>query len=326
MNNNKRTLKEHIDFWDKWHKEWLDSFSLETFPRVIQEWPVPSFDGGTNINLEKEKSFKFFPEPYWGRIEEKANAVFINYNPGAGGHLQHIDTYHEFQNLKTKPLLCHKLWSIYDSIENKMIYSKTVKALSEEKEYPTTEWFRSKRGNWAKCLYNNLGENHQVPGVNIIMFEMCPWHTHSTDNSLLAYLKGESKNKLTATVPKLFIRDILDFAIAKSSEIEGKLKNIIFCKGNILPIIVKLNGLCGIKDITSTLLIPGIQSTNDCLIFGKNGNGKGGWKINVFLKDETFIINCYGANGGGNGFPKNGKNDPFFLLIDHIINKVAKVL
>lgn len=302
-------LLSHIDYWDRWHSTWHhEMINTIAPPNEILKWPVPKVKGGNNILTTELEACEFFPEPYWGNIFQSASSIFINYNPGGGGHLQHKKTWFEFLQQATQEE-CHILWSTYAN--NNCSYAKSIQTLAGIADYPTTKWLHDNRAGWANELAKAVESNFEsrCEKINTIMFEYCPWHTVKA-SSIMSYLLGKESY---GSVPGLIEKHILEFAVEKASNDScGPLRKMIFSKGTILPQILKNSINHEIPTFEDVEVTPaGIR-------IGKKSNGKGGWLINIFKIKDVFLINCHGPNGGGNGFPK--VESPFLDIIKYIIS------
>ena len=78
------TKEEIKQYWNDWITKWyLECVKSNETPDKIKEWDVPKDRLGN-----EEKAFRYFPEPYWGKINEELKGIFLNINPGTGGKEQ----------------------------------------------------------------------------------------------------------------------------------------------------------------------------------------------------------------------------------------------
>lgn len=287
-------LQKHIDYWNHWHTTWHQVSINNNKPTQILQWPIPDVMGGSNVLSTELPSVEFFPEPYWGNIFRSASSIFINYNPGGGGHPQHIKTWFEFLQ-QSNPLECHILWDAY--AKSNLNYANTIQLLSTIADYPTTNWLNINRESWANELSNALECIEEAPCEvkNTVMFEYCPWHTVKA-SSIMNYISGA---KYYTDVPALIEKHILEFAVEKASKDScGPLRKIIFSKGTVLSKLIS-------DSINNEFsFLENVEIDSSGIRIGKKMDGKGGWLINVYKINDVFLVNCHGVNGGGNGFPK----------------------
>lgn len=205
MTQNK--LKEFVEFWDEWHREWYELISDDSIRdinksltdqilrnvkgkrifEILDEDISKTMVKGLPLIREKFKidnidlySAEIIPEPYWGKINftKKLSSIFININPylGPGAANKH---YEEIFKKEHFPYSEHL--NSNSSIENL-----------------TTLWLKQKRGIW---LYNL--QNRQIPKIKgktdyneidisqLLSCDFVPWHTPKKTD-LSRYLKQQS--------------------------------------------------------------------------------------------------------------------------------------
>jgi len=226
-------LKEFVDYWDEWHKEWWGYFNKKpSSPFCIKkEWSSPfKFDDArskspTKIHLTKlkknyEEIYKFFPEPYWMDTSNISDirAVFFNINPGSP------ENYHHFNNGMVKRGSCLRtekddvlIWEEIYKQKNK--YSLVIKELIDNYNDSTKFWHIRKRVNWL----NEFRGFNKLKLKNIASFDLVPWHTNKSDE-IISYIKSKG-------IHDAIIEYLLKPALMISSFITKGLSNKIICFG-----------------------------------------------------------------------------------------------
>lgn len=289
------TIEKHIDFWDKWVKSWFDLAmsnrkSLTTPPPIAFTfngtstiWPILNVFDGTNGTTTPELCWKFFPEPYWGIPgSHELHGVFINFNPGEGGHSQNINTSIEYkmvEDLGGVPLACHEIWKRYPRLS----YHETINELYKKSEYATTEWMFKRRESFIKQYCKTFG--HKLEGnPEFVMFELCPWHTKK--------VTGEVYNYIHKNI-QLIDEHIIDFAFECAKKTKGPFKNLILAHGLDSDTV---NNYSLLGSLTAVNEVPEkIESQR------KDKEGKP-WTIDVYSKPNSGIY-LLNFKNSSNGFP-----------------------
>lgn len=285
------TIPAYKKYWDRWIKEWIKLAPLHSnskllelvvnYGQAITKWPVLNDKGGNNESSNDKLSWKFFPEPYWGDPESKSlHGVFINFNPGRGGHAQHIDTLAECNSISkvvSQPLACHRIWNKNPGHS----YADAIKALYKECDYITTNWMIKNRQSFIN-RYNQKYYPKQQQDGEFVMFELCPWHTKSVTNKVYEYIEKNIN---------LIDKYIIDFAIECSEKTSGNFKNIIISHGLELERIEK----CKLVS-----LIPVKRELIKYNAVGTKLNKP--WTIDVYEKVGTKV-RILNFKNSSNGFP-----------------------
>lgn len=285
------TIREHINFWNKWVETWFDialsnEKSLTMPPPIafnfngsLTSWQMLNVFDGTNVTMEKELCWKFFPEPYWGiPNSDSLKGVFINFNPGEGGHSQHIHTSVEYKmvtGLGVSPLSCHEIWKRYP----RLTYHDTINELYQKSDYATTEWMLKRRESFIKQYCKTFG--HGLEGnLEFVMFELCPWHTKNVTGNVYEYIR---------TNLALIDRHIIDFAFECAKQTKGPFENLILAHGLDRNTVKKQ---CQIDTLDLVSEEPEKIT----------GNLKKSWDIDVYTKKGTqvYLLNFKNSS---NGFP-----------------------
>lgn len=295
-------IEDYIKYWNDWHSAWFNIAHL-TYSKKMTEtikvldgttetkWPLLNILDGFNQSINKEASWKFFPEPFWG-IPNSDNlmGVFINFNPGEGGHSQHISTAFEYKSIKPKKFDCHRIWEKY--IDG--CYSASIKDLYSEVDYITTNWMIKNRESFIRSYNKKFSPDANDDG-DFVMFELCPWHTKSVNGKVYQYIK----NNLG-----LIDKYIIDFAFESAKNIKGNFKNLIITHG-----IDKNN----VKNNITTLKWIETESIKHDI---HGAPLKKPWVVDVFTKDNTdvYLLNFKNSS---NGFPSISQE------LKYIIEKYA---
>jgi hypothetical protein len=279
-------ITDFINYWNQWHSEWYRIAPYNPPPKqyinvshlnVLTSWPLLNILDGHNESTTKEPSWKFFPEPYWGVPQsENLKGVFINFNPGSGGHSQHINTAIEYESIKPARLACHRIWEKYLATS----YSETIKNLYSENDYITTNWMKTNRESFIQNYNNSFCSSTKQEG-DFVMFELCPWHTKSVNGKVYQYIK----NNLG-----LIDKYIIDFAFETAKNIKGSFKNLIITHG--------LDKSTVENNITTLNWVATESINND--VYGTPL--KKSWVVDVFTKNNTDIY-LLNFKNSSNGFP-----------------------
>ena len=280
-------IADFINYWNQWHCEWYKVAPNHNPPKLLSinvfhlskvtSWPLLNVMDGHNESTSNEPCWKFFPEPYWGvPNSENLKGVFINFNPGEGGHSQHINTELEYGSIKPLKFACHRIWEKYPDT----YYSETIKSLYSENDYITTNWMKTNRESFIHNYNKTFNSNTKQEG-DFVMFELCPWHTKSVNGKVYQYIK---------TNLELIDKYIIDFAFESAKNIKGSFKNLIITHG--LDKDTVENNIKTLKWIATESIKNDIHGTPL----------KKPWVVDVFTKVDTdiFLLNFKNSS---NGFP-----------------------
>lgn len=284
------TIQEHIDYWNIWTEKWFELASINfdscdmppiefDFNGLLIRMPILKVLDGTNVTTQKEWCWKFFPEPYWGiPNSNRLHGVFINFNPGAGGHSQHIKTSVEWNMVKSlgaSPLSCHEIWKRFPLLN----YHYTIKELYNKKDYVTTDWMIKNRQSFM-TRYNLEFGNQIEDNPEYVMFELCPWHTTKVTGKVYKYIR---------TYLDVIDKHIIDFAFECAKSTKGTFRNLILSHG------LDKNTVKKQCKIDSLLLVTS-ESEEIGITLRKS------WDIDVYTKKNTgvYLLNFKNSS---NGFP-----------------------
>ncbi len=168
-------MDKYFDFWDQFIQQWLQC-SPENRSSQYFEWP------STILNKidPKDLSCNYLPEPYWGWTGTgNLEIVVLNYNPGSGRPVQHIDRFSSSIDFKYKSFVKDQI-DLYIQNQRRAPFKVTC------------NWhFRSRRDPLATYL---AMKEYAIPvGYhNYLSIELIPWHTKGI-NSIIGYLENNRK-------------------------------------------------------------------------------------------------------------------------------------
>jgi hypothetical protein len=207
------TLDKHFKYWDNFIKIWkrVDSasaFELQQrnlinkyFPKLspnkVEQLVFKFPDKIFNHPDEKNYTYDFLPEPYWGytlKSKMPLEYVVINYNPGSGGPCQGRKN-ENIMNLDSYEIYVKKQVECY----SKLILTGNLRNKKSKKpsQFKTTNWHNSSRAHRLSQLDSKsptlyyLTKTH--PAVcHYLGIDLVPWHTKGVKD-LGSYIEDNAK-------------------------------------------------------------------------------------------------------------------------------------
>ena len=245
----------------------------------LQGWQNPNLTPLMNSDNQGDYSLQYLPEPWWGNNGDHIlNSVVINYNPGSGQQIQHINqanglfrfnNYGDFVNNESVGLNIH--------------FSHT------------RDWHVQER---ATRVFNSLSRtgvdlNGDDNINNHLSIELIPWHTRNTKG-----IEEYIQNNLQMIYENIFL-----FAANESRRINNaRLQS---------KVVVRMSGNNTMK-LIKQLLSNGICTYHIINIIQYTPLGRGGYfKFAIDEIPNVQFISIWNK-GGHNSFPPNQDMDWIF--------------
>lgn len=163
-------LEQYFEFWDRFVQQWCyqnsKGFSLNHF-----QWP----SGLKNSDKKEDFSQFYLPEPYWGWTGTgKLEMVVLNYNPGSGRPVQHIDRFASLSNFSYQSFVKDQI-DQYSQNKCKAPFKVTCNWHYVNRRDPLAAFLTLKEYAIPVGYHNHLS------------IELIPWHTKGID-SIMDYL------------------------------------------------------------------------------------------------------------------------------------------
>ena len=261
-------MKQFIEYWDDFHKEWYNDIIKNGKPTKTnyKGWTIL-----TGYGENKHKIWRYFPEPYWGDPTKQLDGIFLNINPGGGE-----DDFQDIFNQKKSVL--------YKEYINNLYYGKTMSAMQQSKynNYITNEkFFINKRRNWLAPIIGKQSEK-----TNVLMTELVPWHTKKASG-----LGNFINNNLTK-----ILNDVIVPLDRIAQNIEGAMKGKIIVRGQDLVKIIN-------TDIKNNNILKAKQIDQFIIYNSETKKLNLNYLLTVFnIVNTKFMIF---TGGGGMALPKN---------------------
>lgn len=207
------TLEKHFNYWDNFIKIWkradsASAFELQQRKLINKYFPklnhknveelVFKFPGKIfNHPDEKNYTYDFLPEPYWGytiKSQMPLQYVVINYNPGSGGPCQRRKN-ENIMNIDSYEIYVKKQVKCY----SKLIITGNLRNKNSEKpsQFKTTNWHNSSRAHRLSQLDSDSPTPYYLTKTNpavchYLGIDLVPWHSKGIKD-LDGYIEDNAK-------------------------------------------------------------------------------------------------------------------------------------
>ena len=277
------------NYWNNFVDNWrnlpnAEFANLNPNPQYVNlgGWQNPNLTPLMNSDNQGDYSLQYLPEPWWGNNGDQIlNSVVLNYNPGFGQGIQHVNQVSALFGFNT----------YRDFVSNECAGATTHFS-------HTTRWHRAQRATRVLNALTRLGQNLNGHNnlQNHLSIELIPWHTTDIQN-----ISGYIANHL-----QMIYENSIVFAANESRRINNDtLQN---------KVLLKINGNTTVE-LLNQLTNNGICTFQVLNNIGYTPNQRGGYlKFQIHQIPDVQFISIWQTTFAG--FPSNENMDWIF---EHIV-------